>query len=314
MRRRAPRVAALAQMAAAIVPGARATSVRRLPGGLSASMHTFTLVSPDGVRQRLVLRRYVPENGHDGHEQASRAWQTLTALAQLQIAAPRPVWHDLDGALFGLPALVMTRVAGRSTLVPTDRAAWVRGLAQALAGLHRASLTGVDLSFLEGAEPHLARQFRWAFHHTSTDRHPDCAAIREALTRWQPRVRKLVPVLTHGDYWAGNTLWLRGRLNAIVDWDSAAIAYPGLDVGYARMDLNNLDGGEWADLFLAEYEAAAGWRIPQLHVWDLIGAARALPDPERWLPGYWDLGRPDVTAEVMNPRLRAFIAAALARA
>lgn len=313
VRTRAPAPALLARVAAEIAPGSRAVGVRRLPGGLSASMHSFTLIQPDGARRRLVLRRYATEGSRDLAAEATRAWRTLGALQTLGIAAPLPVWQNLTGSLFGVPALVMSRVPGVSTLAPADRPAWVRGMAHTLATLHRAPLDRVDLSFLEGPAPYLARQFRWAFHHTATDAHPDAAAIREALTRWQPRMRKMAPALTHNDFWAGNVLWARGRLTAIVDWDGAAIAYPGLDVGYARMDLNNLDGPEWADLFLHEYEAAAGWRIPQLPVWDLLGAARALPDPERWLPGYWDLGRTDVTPEVMHPRLRTFIAAALAK-
>ena len=75
-----------------------------------------------------------------------------------------------------------------------------------------------------------------------------------------------------------------------------------------------LAGPQAADPFLHAYEKAAGWRVPQLFFWDLLGAARALPDPVKWLPGYHDLGRTDITPELMRARLRAFVQDALAHA
>ena len=54
--------------------------------------------------------------------------------------------------------------------------------------------------------------------------------------------------------------------------------------------------------------------MPHLAFWDLLGVTLALPDPRKWLPGYLDLDRADITPDTMRARLRAFIAAALARA
>jgi aminoglycoside phosphotransferase (APT) family kinase protein len=138
--------------------------------------------------------------------------------------------------------------------------------------------------------------------------------VRAALLRWRPRLRRMTPVLRQDDYWAGNTLWLRNRLVAVVDWDDGALGYAGADVGYCRMDLAMMAGPEAAGPFLHAYEKAAGWRVPQLFFWDLLGAARALPDPVKWLPGYHDLGRTDITPELMRARLRTFASDALVRA
>ena len=71
---------------------------------------------------------------------------------------------------------------------------------------------------------------------------------------------------------------------------------------------------EAADVVLHAYDAAAGMRIPQLFIWDLLGASVALPDPERWLPGLHELGRRDLTPEQVRERLAVFIADALVRA
>ena len=320
---RRPSPAALAQLCDAVAPGSRPANVRRLRGGLDAAMHTVDLVDPGGARRRLVVRRPLEHRPGRATAMTLRSWQTLRALEALGVPAPRPVWLDLDGAIFGTPAFVMTRLPGRGLLRPHDLEAWTRQLAEALAALHRALPAGrqigiagrFDLSFLAGPEERLEEEFCWAMQRTEdAAAHADNAAVRATLQRWRPRLRRMTPVLTHGDYWAGNTLWRRGRLTGVVDWDMAAIGYPGLDVGYCRMDLAMLVGPQAAALFLRAYEAAAGWHIPQLFIWDLLGAARALPDPERWLPCYYDLGRTEITANDMRSRLHAFIADALARA
>jgi aminoglycoside phosphotransferase (APT) family kinase protein len=134
------------------------------------------------------------------------------------------------------------------------------------------------------------------------------------LAHWEPRLAPTPAVLVHGDYWSGNTLWHRGRLTGVVDWGEARLDEAGADVGYCRMDLALLTPGDAPDAFLRAYEAAAGGQLPDVFFWDLCGAVPALPDPERWLPGYHDLGRTDLTPEAMRARLDAFVAAALARA
>lgn len=315
----APSDETLGRLADALAPGGRIDTVERLAGGLDAGMHAFLLSTPAGEERRLVLRRYVARGTQDQGEAVRRDYQTLGALEALGVSAPRPVLLDADGAISGRPALVMTRLEGAPRLAPPVLDGWVDELAGALARLHRAPISGVDLSFLEGPEARLNRMLTWAARHVRDvgeggTPHPDGPALLEALQRWRPRLRTMRPALTHGDYWAGNTLWQGDRLTAIIDWDGAAVGYPGMDVGYARMDLAITAGGEAPALFLRAYERAAGGAVPQLAVWDLLGAARALPDPARWLPGYLDLEGTGLTAAIARERLRAFIADGLRRA
>jgi aminoglycoside phosphotransferase (APT) family kinase protein len=308
-----PAAAELARMAEAIAPGSRLVGLRRLGGGLGGAMHRFDLLTPDGGRLRLVLRRYPRASIAERPDLAAQAWRTLEALGHLGVSAPRPVWEDLAGELFGTPAYAMTRLPGHSRLLPRDPEAWVGELAGALAGLHRTSLDAVDLSFLRGPEESLDRRYKWVMREELL-RHPQGAAVQAAVARWRPRLRKATPVLCHGDFWAGNVLWLRDRVVAIVDWDDARIAPPGFDVGYCRMDLAVQRGVADADLFLRAYEAAAGRRVAQLPFWDLLGVAMALPDIERWLPGFHELGLGHLTPAVVNERLSVFIDDALRRA
>lgn len=308
-----PPAIGLARMAEAIAPGSHVIGLRRLGGGLGAAMHAFDLLPADGSRRRLVLRRYPRLALAEEPDVAERSWRTLSAMEVLGVAAPRPVWADLDGGVFGTAAYVMTRLPGRSDLRPRDLTRWLGALGEGLAALHRLALTSVDLSFLRGPEQSIERAVRWRTRE-SLLADLQGAMIQQAILAWWPRLRKMTPVLCHGDYWAGNTLWVRGRMTAIVDWDSARIAYPGFDAGYCRMDLAMQYGPEAPEVFLRAYEAAAGWRVPQLHFWDLMGAAAALPDPERWLPGFHELGRNDLTPALVRERLAAFVADALTRA
>ena len=117
--------------------------------------------------------------------------------------------------------------------------------------------------------------------------------------------------LVHGDFWPGNTLWLRGRLSGVVDWEQVRYGDPCQDVACCRLDLTLLFGPETADQFLLAYLAAAGEPVRQLFFWELYIAASALEDVEHWVDGYYDLGRTDVTPEIARDRLERFAERAL---
>jgi aminoglycoside phosphotransferase (APT) family kinase protein len=302
----------LTQLCTAIVPGSRPERVRRLRGGIAAGTHAFDLVEPSGVRRALVLRRYGDWAVHHDPHVALRAWRTLQALEAAGMRAPRPVWFDGGGRLFGMPAYVMTRVAGHGDISPRDETAWLRQIARALAALHSAGTDGMDLRFLPTFAQRLDRDLsnRAREQHRA---HPDAETVHARLDRLRAYFLREPLVFSHGDYWAGNTLFHRGRLTAVIDWDDAMLAPRGYDVGYCRLDLALLAGPHAPDLFLHCYEEAAGVQVPRLARWDLLSVIRALPDPAAWVAGYHDFGRRDVTVDLARTRLRAFIADALAR-
>jgi aminoglycoside phosphotransferase (APT) family kinase protein len=307
-----PGPAVLALMAESIAPGGRIRGLRRLGGGLGAATHAFILESPEGDHQLFVLRRYPRLAIEEDPDIAVRSWRTLQMLARYGVAAPEPVWADLDCSIFETPSYVTSHLPGDSSLRPPDRGVWVRGLAVALAALHRTRFDRSDLSFLPGPEESLNLAFRRATRESVVE-DPHGRVVGQVLAAWRPRLRTMTPVLCHGDYWAGNTLWHTGKMTAIVDWDQAMVGFPGLDAGYCRMDLALQHGQDVANDFLQAYEAAAGMRIPQLHLWDLLGSIVAMPDQERWLPGFHELGRTDLTPEIARERLAAFVDDALMR-
>jgi aminoglycoside phosphotransferase (APT) family kinase protein len=294
---------------AELLGGGRVTRLRALPGGLAARMDAFDLVQPAGPTRQLVLRRYKHTTIETKSKIPAHCWAVLSALQNSTVPAPEPVWFDPAGALFDEPAIVMARLPGSSRLPKGVDATWIAGFAGALANLHRTVLPKQTAASI--GEKDLAAEMLQAAP-ARVETHRLGGALLEALRRWAARRPRGRPALVHGDYWAGNTLWLRGRLTGIVDWDECALGDPGWDVGYCRMDLAMMLGDRAPDLFLNEYQRIMG-PCADLAAWDLLAAVRALPDPARWLPGYHDLGRTDVTADDMSSRLDGFIELALGR-
>jgi aminoglycoside phosphotransferase (APT) family kinase protein len=45
-------------------------------------------------------------------------------------------------------------------------------------------------------------------------------------------------VFVHGDVWSGNMLWEGDRCVALIDWNTAGVGDPGLDLGSLRMQMS----------------------------------------------------------------------------
>ncbi|MCH8103192.1 MAG: aminoglycoside phosphotransferase family protein [Chloroflexi bacterium] len=181
---------------------------------------------------------------------------------------------------------------------------------EALALLHGAEFDSAGTAHLGNHPVQLAREIKSEGLIGRCAKHPDGERVLRALDASWPAMES--QTLIHTDYWPGNTVWSRGRLTGIVDWEMPALGEPAYDVAYCRQDLTMLFGLDAADRFRARYEDISGIRIETPHFWDLMVASRAMPDPAAWLPGYHDLGRTDITKRMMRRRFREFISRALA--
>jgi aminoglycoside phosphotransferase (APT) family kinase protein len=293
------RLAALAHM---LAPGSRVARVRRLRGGLDAITHAFDLVTPNGDRTPLVLRRLTGSWVAPGHADEEAA--VLAALAGTSVPAPRLVWHDDPGDQFAAPAIVMTRLPGRSIVDPRSGPWWIDGIASVLASIHEAG--GVAVAAVNNDEEQIPLSLERAEHRETTE-----LARRVIATLRAAAPAVLVggsPMrLVHRDFHAGNVLFARTAATGAVDWGSAAGGWSERDVGYCRLDLALMAGGDTADRFLAAYERITGAPVANLAFWDLYGASFALPDPAKWLPSWVELGRTDLTAALLRRRLTRWI-------
>jgi len=302
----------LRALAAELVPGGRLAGVRALKGGISQGTHRLEVAARDGERRRFVLRRFNDWCAAHDPTVAVREWGVLQELGASTVPAAQPVWLDAAGRLFGRPALATTLLPGRGRHIPRRAGAWMRQFAEALVAIHTVPAAGTRLEvLLPNAE--LGRATRLAEDPPTkhVQGHARAREVWAALRHLWPGVERDGPVLVHGDYWPGNTLWQRRRLTGVVDWEMAGLASRGYDVGYTHMDLSLSVGGSAADQFVAAYERAAGWTLRDRAFWQLLGVWRALADWWEWLPGWQAFGPSDLTTEIIGSRLDAYVESAL---
>jgi aminoglycoside phosphotransferase (APT) family kinase protein len=280
-----PGAAAVARAAGLAGPGAAVRSVRSLAGGTHA--RTW-LIQTAGPEREVVVREFPA-----GDQAAVRETRILTALQGLGGLAPQLLDSNATPAAAEAPWLVISRLPGCADITPGQPAQWARQLGQTLARIHATPpqrLTGFpDVLDRPGGAP--------------TALHGPGAAL--VVSRWELLARA-PRVLTHYDFWSGNTLWDHGTLSGVVDWSGAALGPRGFDVGWCRLDLYLLYGEPIAGQFLDSYQAASGHVLPSPLLCDLWAAARSDRDVETWVPNYRDLGRRDLTAAQLRSRHSAW--------
>ena len=135
------------------------------------------------------------------------------------------------------------------------------------------------------------------------------AAERRLAECEQPIARS---VLVHGDMWQGNTLWEGEQLTAIIDWDSAGVGHPGIDLASARLDAVWMFGSEAADVVLRGYQQHRP-SPRDLAYFEVVAALASPPDMRPWVDVVAGQGRPDLSAELLVARRDAFLRLAMDR-
>lgn len=102
-------------------------------------------------------------------------------------------------------------------------------------------------------------------------------------------------VFVHGDVWPGNMAWTDDASCTLIDWKTAGVGNPGVDLGELRKQIAITYGATTADIVEA-WEEASGTAAKNIPYWDAVAA---LNTPTT-------LYSPEATA-----RRDAFLAAAL---
>jgi aminoglycoside phosphotransferase (APT) family kinase protein len=296
------------------LPGGRVTSIRRLRGGLGAYVHAIGVSFAGGARTTVVLRR----RGEHGHlstpEAATIELQTLAILDKAGVPVPQPLLLDADGIYFDGPSIVMS-YEGRPMVSPRATMPWLSDLAGALTKVRAVTPDRFDLTFLETRTDDATRRRATRPLHHSIAEDPFAHQIAEYLRQHVSSISSVAPCVVHRDFWPGNTVWRRGRLSAIVDWSTAVVGDPRIDIAQCRIDLAMMHGADMAGAFLDVLCTLTGGPIPDIWFFDLlIGIDDALGTFRSWIPGYHDLGLAQLTDEVVEERLRTFLAQSLRRA
>ncbi len=297
--RRSPTPAQLAWVERTVGSGARVTGGRRMLGGITSTVHRLSLRLSGGTAKQVVLKRFTDPDWDDMPAIARNEATALAAVEATRVPAPRLLGASPDGTeTEGVPSLLMTRAPGRVSLTPLDIDAWIRQLAALLPPLHAGSIDAWtpqprDLDKL--VVPASARR-------------PDVWTAAKRVIATDPPSGD--PAFVHGDYQHFNVLWSRGRLSALVDWSSARMAPPDIDVGHCRLNLAVLSSVDIAERFRRAYESEAGRRVePWWDVHELL----AYDETWREFIPVQVAGRAPVDVQGMTGRVEELLAMALAR-
>ena len=74
-------------------------------------------------------------------------------------------------------------------------------------------------------------------------------------------------VILHGDVWAGNMLWDEDRCVALIDWKTAGVGDPGVDLGSLRMQMAIQYGQEAPAHVLEGWQKQAGRTATAVPYW-----------------------------------------------
>ena len=261
-------------------------------------MHELVIEGPRGVRERVVLRRYVRADWLAREpDLAVREARALRLAARAAVATPEVIAVDEDGSECDVPAVLMSRVAGRVRMEPPDLDGWLRQMAGVLPAIHA----------VEGDELGEMQRYRaWAdldeLVAPGWTREPEAwAAVIELAQGARPRVRRR---FIHRDYHPMNVLWSRGRLSGVVDWTNASVGPPGNDVAWCRQNLVASHGLKAAERFRELYESVAG--VEQHPVWDALGVIEMLPGGDVHVAQLHDVGLTSLTRRTLRARFDSY--------
>ena len=252
--------------------GARVVGSEAMPRS-STEKHRIEVALGNGSSRRLVLRRY-----HDAARLASDPWYVpanealaLDLLADTAVPAPRLHGVDVEAAVCDVPTLLESWIPG-ATLQPTDDIdRYLVRAAEVLVAIHAVSIpAGVRLpgyAPYRRAEPIVSPPF--------STRPGLWERVARALADHSPAHE---PTFIHRDYHPGNIHWDGVHVAGVVDWATAALGPPGIDLARMRLDLAATHGAAIADRFTQAYVAAGGDRAARDRYWDLLDAADDMLD------------------------------------
>ncbi|NUV67063.1 aminoglycoside phosphotransferase family protein [Streptomyces sp. CAI-121] len=278
-----------------------------LRGGWTSEMRRLDVGGPGGPRS-LVLRSFVkPFYVRHAEGLLNREADILRLLGDTDVPAATLVAVDAAAEHCDHPSLLMSLLPG--ALLLDDRGADDRAdlLARQLVRIHRL--------------PVAARQRPRTYQAWAS---PERVVLPPATARpelWQRAVdviRREPPAyrgrFLHRDFHPGNVLFTGTgddlRISGVVDWVETSWGPADLDVAHCSTALALLHGVpagmRFADRYVAAGGTLAGDSTDHLY-WRLLDALGFAPDGEKVAVPWRELGRVDLTADVLAQRLEGYV-------
>ncbi len=168
-----------------------------------------------------------------------------------------------------MPAGLESVVPGSSSWPAAPSAAFLRSAGAAIARVHAVGL---------GPRPGLPMRARpIAVDDFARERRIGAMPTTDLLRRADERVQAITPptgpaVLVHGDVWPGNTMAGGDRVHALIDWKTAGVGDPGVDLGELRKQVAMIYSPDAPAHVLDGWERATGTRAGAVAYWDAVAA------------------------------------------
>jgi aminoglycoside phosphotransferase (APT) family kinase protein len=246
------------------------SAVRSLHGG--ESPWWIDLTASDGSTFSAVLR--FPSTRISPAQIATNA-AALAVAEKHGLPAPRLLAADLDGGAAETSASLETVVPGTSTWPTAPSVELLRAAGAAIAQVHTVILDPQPQLPVR-LRPIAVDDFAQA---RRVGQMPTTALLQLADERVQAIKPPDVPaVFVHGDVWPGNTIVADGGIHALVDWKTAGVGNPGVDLGELRKQVAILYDDDAPRHVLDGWERASGARADDIPYWDAVAALNTPTD------------------------------------
>lgn len=255
--------------------------LRKYPAGFSWRTYGVQLRGFPPADEAIL--RVGPPYGLFAPYSAMPEFESLNALENSGVPAPRVYFATDDLAILGAPFFLSQKVEGNTPLPWGTQSQQLEGerrqrLAEdfigALAALHRFDWRATALAHwgesvtLENAALRQIDEWEARFRRWALKPHPMAHRALAWLRARAPKAERLS--LVHGDYRLGNFLEHDGRITAILDWELVHLGDPIEDLGWAflpqyRGGTGLVCGLAGEEQFLRRYERLSGVTVaPQM--------------------------------------------------
>jgi aminoglycoside phosphotransferase (APT) family kinase protein len=198
-----------------------------------------------------------------------------TAAAALEVAerhrlpAPTLIDADLQGEVAGVPATLETVVPGTTEWPDPPSVERLRAAGAALARLHAVVIPPQEyLPFRP--RPIAVDDFAADRRDGRMPTTPLLQTADELITTYDEPSGGTVFV--HGDVWPGNLIWNRGQIAALIDWKTAGVGVPGVDLCELRKQVAITFDPQAPAHVLDGWERATGIEANDVAYWDAVAA------------------------------------------